>query len=617
MLIDPSSLLAGDPSKLAAKTSTLPPEIDKLISELKLVTGQQVEASVSKITTLTKEEKTIILELKNREPAPLTRKENWQKLLNDPNLKLVELKVNQKLINTLTSAPLLKGQTIKILITKEGLKLVIDNETALKPKTPTASNTKNSTSPSPTSQEPKAKSTTLFSAESKTMVPLLKQNPLLSAKLSASLPPPKSLLEALTETKPATLNTLPATKQLEAILKQTLNKALPLAEKHDKLFNIIERLTVNINKWPQKEVPQQLNQLIKTLKIQAQSHNLNIPIKSTPSPTSIKQALQNSGSLYEQQAFSTSKPTQKAAIPLPSVANSSSAKSSHSKTSLPLTTSPPSTINKSPTDRPETTPSSVLNSINTAATTNKHTTVEPAKDTTPSTPQKVVDADLKGSLIQLSEWLQQANQVSKLPNSKLRPDDVIAKLWLNLLQTAEHKNTPLTSKQPLKALYQAMQQLIQSSLARIQVQQFKTLASSSQDPTTAQSVLHMDIPIRTPEGYSTIYLQLFEPKITEEEEKRQKGKKKEKKQAKWRVFMELELADEGDLAIEISVCDKKVDATFWAEKEALRKKTEANIEQLKTDLEQKGLEVTDLRCSKNTPPKQKMQMDFSLIDVRT
>lgn len=157
--------------------------------------------------------------------------------------------------------------------------------------------------------------------------------------------------------------------------------------------------------------------------------------------------------------------------------------------------------------------------------------------------------------------------------------------------------------------------LVQGALAQIQLQQYRTLGTMSADTAPAPLQLYLDMPLRTPEGFWNLFLHLQE--IREKDPKPEREKKTPRRKSRWQVYMELEVGDEGRLAMEINLLDQRVDARFWAERSALRQKTEAGLSQLKHKLEAQGLQVTDLRCSGHTPPGQKMHLNYSLVDERT
>jgi hypothetical protein len=268
-----------------------------------------------------------------------------------------------------------------------------------------------------------------------------------------------------------------STRQIESLLKQTLTQALPNAQKHDGLFNLFEKLTSAISVLPKNEVTPQLNQHVKRLNLITQRHSLAVKPSSVPSNSELKEVITRSGTFYEQKIFNARTNPLLSQIPV------SASKQSELKTPTVIASNsqPPAKL------------SQALHSI---------------------------EPDLKGALIQLMQFLEQANLKPniQIPN---KTDDAIVKLWLNIFQIIAYKPEPRSSKSELKNLFQALQQQVQNSISRVQVQQFRTLTSQTQDPASTQGTIHIDIPIKTPDGYTNLFLQFWEPN--------KKSKKKQKK----------------------------------------------------------------------------------------
>ncbi len=503
MLIDTSSILASNPLNTLAKSSAPQPTVSGLMAELNLVVGQKVLATVQSINAVSTEERGLLSKFISDERTQGKTEGRTSELLASVSLKHVQLKLNQQLINALTTQTLSKGQAVSLIVKPDGLQIIPPKPTGL----------------------------------GITEVAL-------TPKTHQSLAPVKPLSEIMEP------------------LKRALTQALPISEKHSVLFKAIDSLVQNIQNEPPNKVTPQLSQLTKALESLSRHYSLDIPKHTTPDAKATKHAILASGAFYEHKALSKIEADQSSLLQ----------KSSAAKPSLNTNTAPAAA---------------------------------------PS-PQPPSDQDLKGALVQLSQWLQSAPPPS--PSKTEGADNIIAKLWLNLLQASQHRHPNKADAPDLGKLLLGIQQLVQRSIARVQVQQYRTLISAHQD--SATNTVNIDIPVRTPEGYSTIVMQIFEPRLKQDEKDKKKQNKLIRK-AKWRVFMEIELEQDGALAIELSVCGKKMDATFWAESAEVRGRAEDSIQQLKQDLESKGLDVTDLRCSKNPPPQQKVQMNLSLIDIRT
>jgi hypothetical protein len=227
----------------------------------------------------------------------------------------------------------------------------------------------------------------------------------------------------------------------------------------------------------------------------------------------------------------------------------------------------------------------------------------------------LADRDLKGLLIQLSQWTP-ATLPPLTANAQSKPD-TLAHLVMNLAKLFGSRQESPKESTAARQLGKLVQNLAERSLAQIQLQQYRTLSTQLQD-SGVPAQWHLDIPLKLPDGYGNLYMHLFEPRLSSEEKasEKQKREKKERK-GRWKVFLELELDQLGTLAAEIAVQDKTVEATLWTENTNLRERANAHLTRLRSDLEEQGVVVADLRCSNNPPPEQKVRLDYALIDVKT
>lgn len=223
--------------------------------------------------------------------------------------------------------------------------------------------------------------------------------------------------------------------------------------------------------------------------------------------------------------------------------------------------------------------------------------------------------DLKSLLVRLSADLSQMGAGQSAVARSIGSTDAIARLWLGLVNNSSAKAQTTAKATAKDNLLQLTHSVAQGALAKIQLNQYRSLGSLSAEGAQPNSVLHLDIPIRWPDIYGNAYLQIIPPGLKEERQESKKSAMTKRK--RWRVYMELELAAAGSLAVELSVSENSIGATFWAEKDELRKQAAAQLQQLHSDLSARGLQVTDLRCAAHPPPAQKMNLDYALIDVRT
>ena len=201
-----------------------------------------------------------------------------------------------------------------------------------------------------------------------------------------------------------------------------------------------------------------------------------------------------------------------------------------------------------------------------------------------------------------------SNQTSKTLNSL---DQALLQLFSSK-PGRSHESTPDDARK----LTQQLLNTVQKNLSNIQLSQYKSIDRAHLEQTPIQNHFQVDIPLRLPEGLFNIFFQLREKKISEDE-KEQTAKKKPRSRSRWSVYLELEMGNEGTMAVEMNLCEQDIDLQFWAEKPSLREKTLTELQQLKNSLEAQGLHVEDLRCSVKPPPKREMTFNASLIDIQT
>jgi hypothetical protein len=585
MLIDPNPQTRSPAAQVSPNgqaspnaQASLSPELAKLVADLKLSVGQSLEALVTRVQVVSEAERQELLSLQPAAPKNQAQRQ-MQALLQEPALKLVELKIQQSLVPTLTALPLVKTQALQVLLTTRGLMLVpppqqqpaapSDIAEVLLRQTPVATTgapatnvrvgTAPSTLPTP-GQIPPAALTKLVEnpdlppARPNTSIPAPPSgspSPKSPIAGGAGSPQPDSFLlkpgvpitDAAPVGKPP--NTVPAdpipASAVRSLVAETLARTLPQSQELPPLLHALSQLNRQLQALQPEKLPPEIRQL-QTLLNKLPGLSLNLAQLDPTRPQPLQQALERSGAFYEHR---------------------------------------------------------LLQSLETG---------------TEQATRKLPEQDLKGLLIQIQQWL--ASPTAPIQN---RPQmtDTLSQLLFGLVQVFLPHQKPRPDTSALQQLKSAVQQRVEQGLARIQTQQMRTLSSQLLDPATPQQ-WHLDIPLRLPEGYGNLYLHLFEPRLPPEPD-REPGKKEQRRQRKgrWRVFLELDIDELGGLAAEISVLEQDLEITLWAERDSLRERANAHLRELKRDLEQQGMVVRELQCSQNPPPAQKVQLDYALIDVKT
>lgn len=533
----------------ASAPATLTPELEQLLTDLKVQLGQKLDASVAQVTALTEAEKQQLLAARTTD-KPVPGQRTLVAVLQDPEVKLVELTVRDRSVSTLTNLPLQQNAKVQVLVTPRGLLVlppVIPTETppVLTPKPAPAGLPLVQTVSLPVQPPPTQGNTT-------TPLPVQVNAP----PTGPSLPPLPSVTttSAQPSVQPAVPVPVPdvpeakapstplpaAVSGKEKLLAAAVSQTLPAAQPLKALLRSEVTIRELVTRSPPETIPPSLVKLGEALGKIAQ---LGVdPTKVNPD--SLRQGMNASGLFYERRLVAED-------------------------------------VVRRPGEQPV---------------------------------QPLVERDIKGALIQLSQWA--VSQTFTPASAVQTTSDTLAQLMMSLTRLFSPRSENPKGA-PTRVLDRAVQELVEKSLAQVQLQQYRTLSSQLQDP-TAPAQWHLDIPLKLPDGYGNLYMHLFEPRLPVEEKEpgKQKRTKKEGK-GRWRVFLELELDQMGALAAEISVQDKNVEATLWAEDDNLRERANAQLMQLRQDLEQQGMVVTDLRCSDNPPPDQKIRLDYALIDVKT
>lgn len=108
MQIDINAITRGQSTAGAALT----PELEQLLMELKTQLGQKLEASVARVTLLTQTETQQLLAARAAD-QPAAGQRTLLTMLQDPNIRLVELAIRDRSVPTLTNLPLPVGTKVR------------------------------------------------------------------------------------------------------------------------------------------------------------------------------------------------------------------------------------------------------------------------------------------------------------------------------------------------------------------------------------------------------------------------------------------------------------------------------------------------------------------------
>ncbi|MFL0809283.1 MAG: flagellar hook-length control protein FliK [Agarilytica sp.] len=264
-----------------------------------------------------------------------------------------------------------------------------------------------------------------------------------------------------------------------------------------------------------------------------------------------------------------------------------------------------------------------------SATTNNTGKPTPASSSTTLTsdtgpkPKKTID-DVKASLLRLIDDLQHLQP--KAPNgttthAKSSSVDSLIRNIFSFSQSTQSEKTPKnenTKQQLSQNIARTLHTTIFSAVARISQLQIQQLLQ--QEGAQPSQGFNVEIPLKFGEQLLPLSLIVHEKWHDERDKDQKEDKHKNKKQKlkkRWHVFMEFDLGEYGSFASEISLQKASVNTTLWVQQTRLWETTHAHIGELKSELEKNGIEVESITLHKGKAPEKPLQLNQSLVDIRT
>ena len=234
--------------------------------------------------------------------------------------------------------------------------------------------------------------------------------------------------------------------------------------------------------------------------------------------------------------------------------------------------------------------------------------------------QEVLTQDTKATLLKVSEIL---SQILSQPASTKMPsttdaDETLTQLILNIFNRASNsqKETSASVQEKLRDALKLMQQQVNGVIAKVTTSQLRHLSQQVQDPALTPNGGFIELPIRFGETTIPLHLAIFEREEEQENPDSEQNETKEKRR-KWKVFMELELDQYGYFATELSLVDNTIKTTFWIENSRVESTAKAQLNTLKKDLLDSGVEIEEVHFSNTPPPHRDQGIQQSLVDIET
>jgi hypothetical protein len=235
----------------------------------------------------------------------------------------------------------------------------------------------------------------------------------------------------------------------------------------------------------------------------------------------------------------------------------------------------------------------------------------------PTSIDKMITQDLKGALLGLLHHLDaEVNKISLPLTMDLGKNPLVNALpqFLGLLIN-KHPGE-LTQKQLRTQLIQLMHQYTLGSLAKIQLQQIHSVNQqlNQTDVTQPNQSWQFDIPVRHGQEVHPLQIQMEQQWIEEQQDAHTKSSHRTRQ---WNVMLNFDLPVVGKLYAQLGLLGNSLNAKFWAEHEHTLIEAGLKLDSLTQQLEKEGINVTHIQCVPGLPPKSKMSLSYSLVDIKT
>lgn len=383
-----------------------------------------------------------------------------------------------------------------------------------------------------------------------------------------------------------------AKKEFSIVIGEALRQLLPQKDKGQDLLASLPKLTQFIQQLPVAErqdwLSSQVQQSLKTL-----ANHIRLS-DQLANPKLLEMTLKNYGHRFEHQ-LSTLASTQHSADP-----------ASSSATTLVI-----------PQKNSTTLAHSSLHTTNPASTTN-NSQITLAKNSL----EKILVQDLKGTLLALLRQLDKEAETTQSALAGSTPTNELNKhffaiplpQFLGMLLNKQHGD--LSQKQLRAQLVMLLHQHTLGSIAKIQLQQVHSLNHQLTQADQAQPTQswQFEIPVRHGQDIHPLQIQIEQQWVEVQQDKAERNATRVRQ---WSVMLGFELPFVGKFYAQLTLLGETLSTTFWAENENTLEEAKHRIDKLKMQLEREGIQITQMQCVPGLPPKPKMSLRYSLIDLKT
>jgi hypothetical protein len=222
---------------------------------------------------------------------------------------------------------------------------------------------------------------------------------------------------------------------------------------------------------------------------------------------------------------------------------------------------------------------------------------------------KIFASDLKAQIGALIEIIRKISpEVPARATVPTSEDDFIYAAKPAPQQAAPH-NIPSHESNHLDTLLTQLSKLLESGLARIQLNQLDSASARhvNHEASAPVPTWVLELPLRTAYGVDQLQLRI---------EQRHK-QHQQRTRVQWNVEIAFDLHAAGKLAASLAIIDKSVSATLWAEREQTHRRVREEMDYLRAGLESVGVNVTDMQCRLGLPAPRSNPISQQLVDVHT
>jgi hypothetical protein len=203
-------------------------------------------------------------------------------------------------------------------------------------------------------------------------------------------------------------------------------------------------------------------------------------------------------------------------------------------------------------------------------------------------PHQEIAKDLKTNLLQLSDVISKYKQSTETQENMFIKKTQLTTPGATENSAAKDKNSAKSIELALKANIEAISKQIESSVARIEVNQSKAIVThDNQTP-----LWSIEMPVKDKQDIDLLKLNIQADKDSTS---------KNANEQLWTTHLKINFENVGTISASLSVINKEVNATLWSENETLSGLINDNLFLLNKQIEKCGLSTGNIVCLEETP----------------